>query len=482
MPADLAHQITHFTQAMQSTKVCEDAFNIIRDSERSSKSGICERRRAWHTVRVNTLAEDTDRPQVTITPAARHSASKAGSSTPLPKSLFHPKVSEFSLGEQSLDSLCSQRDWPSVPAPVFPMIGVCTRALEESGGQERVLRHMWLCMLFVPGTAACHIKSKALYLVLKPTVSGVLLWPLQHQPSGGFMLVSSAAEPSVKRWTQVSAACIDEWKAINIEVLAPCQLPAGSATSSGGMEIGLRVGGHAQALVEFSAKRAFPGMTTPILSKLHSFLEVAHKGARPSSEIGLMRALLSHLFPKASDSEIAAIMALRRTKLVQEASSSILLNHQNLQMTKHLIDDEVVDDIVKYQKASGCEPKPRKSPAQASSSGDGIAPITGNASSAALKGQDKPRLSFKGYHTPESAKDLIPKVSGCWLKRDDVRFFRWSGRYPTPPGQQSHWTKCWSQAFSEEKALRFVLQKIWSAHQDATGDEIPFDLSDEPAA
>lgn len=461
---------------MHSTKGCEDGFNILRDQERASKSGVCATRQLWHQLRASGIEADCDRKPVVITSAARQAATALGGSKPLPKSMFHPRASDFSLGAASLDSF-GAKDWSAVQASQFPMIGVCTRALLEAQGDEEVLMKMWLSLLLIPGSVVCDKATSDLWLVLRTTAFGAFLWPLQHRAGLGGLELTSAFGPG-RRWIQRGQFALSDWKAIAVDVLPPCQVRANSPEVSCS-KIVLRVAGEAENIATFSARKAFPGLTVPLLAKLWSVLKVESR--RPSSEMGYLKVLLNHLLPDLTDDELAAIISLRRSKLVKEATSSVLLDHANLEMTRHLIEEDIVQDITKYQKERGTHPSSKPPSSSAPNPGPGVTSTAASAStgSAASSSRPQAKLHFSGYHTPEGAKALIPQVAGCWIKRDDVRHMRWAAHYPMPAGTQSHWTKTWNEHYPESKALHYCVQKVWSAHHSVTGEPIPWTFDEE---
>lgn len=56
IPQDLRGELTQWNSCFKTSKTCEYAFNICRDKERSSRSGIVEPRSVWGHIRDSWLA------------------------------------------------------------------------------------------------------------------------------------------------------------------------------------------------------------------------------------------------------------------------------------------------------------------------------------------------------------------------------------------------------------------------------------------
>ena len=127
------------------------------------------------------------------------------------------------------------------------------------------------------------------------------------------------------------------------------------------------------------------------------------------------------------------------------------MDAMNMRMTRNLFDDDVVQEIDKYHKSRGlCFAL------SGAGEGSGAGGSKASAASSSTSSAGREKISVTGYHTPEWAKAYLPKVSGCWIRRDVVRFMRWQTMYPTkaPP---SHWGRSWGKEFSESEALIYVL-------------------------
>lgn len=62
------------------------------------------------------------------------------------------------------------------------------------------------------------------------------------------------------------------------------------------------------------------------------------------------------------------------------------------------------------------------------------------------------------------------------LSRDDRRFSRWSGSYPTRAQPPIYVTKAWGgqTGLNLEGALIHVLRTLWLWHEEATGEPCPY--------
>lgn len=473
VPADISEQIRSFCEGPVTSKPCEDGFNHCRDIERSSKSGVLGSRQVWHQLRVSQIAEDCDRAPAAVTSAARQQAQEAGGQRVVPTSIFEGKASELSLGEEALHNMGDRSGWSPMAASAYAMAALGTNALAWSGGDPRLMHKMWMSLLLVPGSVVRHISGRELFMVLN-TIFGAVLWPLETVAVGGAFVSKWSAASSGATWVHRMDIALESWQAVGAEVVPPCKATSDQRDCFKGFAgVILTVASKAEGILSFSAKRGLVALTVPLLSRLHTELGIVEKSSRPTSGLGLMKSLLRHILPDLDEQGIKDIISLRKGRSVADPAASPLLQLENLEMSKALIDDEVVEDTHKYMTMKGMTKDRGSSANSQAPRGASSSSSSGSAGPSAAR----VKISITGASTPEDARQWIPQVQRCWIKRDDARHMRWQTGYPVAAvGQQSSWSKSWSEAFLERAALRFVLAKVWAAHTVATGEPCPWDL------
>lgn len=209
----------------------------------------------------------------------------------------------------------------------------------------------------------------------------------------------------------------------------------------------------AEPLLQHGARHAFMSMSTHWLSKLHTEVQVPHKGAKPSTEAALARALVGNVLPQLSAEQVEQVKQ-RKFKAGHEdlEESALVGNPGGLALARNLLDDDACEAIEQLQKQAG---------------------VTSRVASSSSS--SRAYVSITGSKTPAWASELIPHVKGCSIKKDIVRHFRWQGFYPSrlPP---KTWSKTYGEGAPDDAALCFVLKQIWVAHEAAAGESCPFDI------
>lgn len=429
-PPDVRSQLEQFAEGFLTTKSAEDMFNVMRDKERSTKNEALKPRAVWHFCRTSRLSEETDRAPPPIIGVASGLASEAQATRSLPAAMFQADQVEFSLGADSLKRMTSKQDWPSHSAANFPLVGMATNALLECDGVAKSLKQVWRCVLLVPGSVIKPKDSQELFLVLHACHLGALLWPVfQKQVAGGIMLdMWDGENPRPAR--QLSTYELEEWQAAEVTVLPPSLSKKYHDESCGsGMKFCMCLLTKATSIIEYSARRCFPGVAEAYLNKVWDMLGI--RGcARPTTVLSLCRALLKRLFPGMAEPEIERILALRKVKAIdREPNDSVLLHTPSVEMVMHLLSEDMQGEVLEFQKAKGMHG------AQSSDCGNHKAKSASGASSSGDGGFVAKKVSILGAKTPDWARTLLPTAKGCVVKKDDVRHMRWQSAYPTPQGQ-----------------------------------------------
>jgi len=214
------------------------------------------------------------------------------------------------------------------------------------------------------------------------------------------------------------------------------------------------------------------------LMSVHFKLTFA-KGTKPTTEVGLVSALVEHVTGAApTQKEMAELMAFRLKAPPEDASEGLVLDDDNLALVKEMVEAADVPEILQLEEAHKKKARRQKPSAEAQGSSSGSAGPLEVAVAPAR--EPKHKVGLSGAVTPEWAKTLVPQVMGCTLNEDTVRHHRWVCTYPRPP--PCHVSKAWTHTgLTRVGALVHVLHVVWGWHGDATGATCPFQFEEEVA-
>lgn len=469
---DLECDLRAYTTRLCTTKAVEDAFNLCRDRERDSKSGSLGAKGVWSALRCSGIAQECERPTLATSGAARSAAAVGGASRPVLAAVFQPDPRTCSLREEESSLTDRQRDWPSHGPTTYYMQGMATWALMSSEGDSETMQRMWQSLLMVEGSIVKHKDSGALYWVVHSSPFGCILWHTSHtaSPSQGLM-VDLLPEDCERPWELRAVYCHDSWAAVELDIQPPMFDPTSGFFAPGRAHIAARIGGKAQPLLHFSARRGFPGISSYYLSRLWSLLKVSSK--RPPTEQGLLKGLLLHLWPDMPEATLAEILNMRKQPAMKERHR-VLYDEGAEDMTRSMLEDDITEAIFKEKDVMRKRSAAAAAAPKHTSSGGAASSSSGHAG-AARKARKK--VSITGAHTPDDVKKMIPQVLGCTIKRDQVGHNRWQAQYPCQEPPHS-WSKAWNAMTSEAAALRYVLVRVWEAHARETGEACPYDFAE----
>ena len=216
-----------------------------------------------------------------------------------------------------------------------------------------------------------------------------------------------------------------------------------------------------------------------LMSKLHMTFA---KYKRPTKDVDMVRALILHIMPDASEDIIAAGLAARDRRPI-DCESSLLANADNLDLLATGLDVDDFAEIKKTAKAVVESKVKTKQAATVVSEGEVKSSTVAGEGDKAPSAHDKAWALRPMPPTDEDvsltdAKQFLPRVPGCVLSKDIKRFSRWSCKYPRP-SPPCNFSKSWGPMTGETvcSAMRVVLQRIWLWHTTETGEACPFDFS-----
>ena len=320
-----------------------------------------------------------------------------------------------------------------------------------------------MSLLAVPGSLLWNRTtglSKAYFVLLSSEHAALVLEVLCKKIDGKPYV--SIKEPM--SWKQISITEPEEWFAQDLDVMPPALTASCWPSLPGGWRIGLMpLEDSPYSVLKFCAKMGLSTMTTPMMNRLYKFLEVPHLGRMPTTEHSLAQALISFIFPKASDEEVKAMVKKRYEKKQMPYETTLEADEVEHVAEEFDLDEEAVQKVF-HELTQAKAAKTSKGSAASSSGGGG-------------KSSAKPvkkHIDIDEVLTQEAAKKLIPDVKNCRITKDTTLHMRWAATYPRPVPPTTV-TKALGTS-SDKAALLFVLKQLWVWHMEATGEACPFEL------
>lgn len=178
IPEEAWRDIEGFASCHKRTKVCEDAFNLLRDKCRHSKEGVLGRKRRHSHLLSSQVLEDCDRD---------------GGYADIPEIKFQPKIQDFSglyerpgaedfsLCEGALDSF--QSPAPGLTPSAHLQVPFVYECLRQCRGRWDLARKSWLSLLAQRGSFIRQKHAGQMGVVLMSSPHGVLLLSCSAAPA-----------------------------------------------------------------------------------------------------------------------------------------------------------------------------------------------------------------------------------------------------------------------------------------------------------
>lgn len=313
-------------------------------------------------------------------------------------------------------------------------------------------------------------------MVLGASKWGLVVWRLSHVMIGNMKCFTSRVGLEDSAWFFVPITDIKKWRVAQVVCKAPVQVGASTRDKSVRDQVAW-TRGPTQDVLEAAARHGFSQLTVPLLDKLIAFLRLTFTpGARPKSEADMVNALVEHCLPNASQAEKAACLVARR-RAFQEDALAMLANPENLEKLEGAVDE---DDYEIIKKATELFAKTKAKWAAS----DKPSPAAGSSQPelpARPRTWSERPMPTKDVWTLEEARTHLPANASprVILSKDTKRFSRWSATYPGRPPPCTV-TKSWGPrtGFTMHSALCYVLHTVWTWHEEATGEEAPFNFAE----
>lgn len=463
VPYEVRSEVLALFTSLLTTLPVEEAMGVLSSRQDSNPGKKCQGKTRWHALLTSGLTSKHDMVPPPVTPAVH---AMAGSS--LPSTLFSADVQDFSMGMDTLRSISDDKSWPSPSAATWNAGSSFVRAMLALKGEWHLLRNAWLSLLLQPGHVVTAIASpRDVQVVVSVSKWGAVLWPVRCVRQG------SQTRIEFVQWSE-ERRCPWRWQIIhheNLHSFQCCAVKVLPPTTSGGAVVRLLLESQAkrESLAKAAARRAFLGLTAPMLSRLWDHLDLKYKGHKPSSEAGLLAILVDHLLGELSVEQREAIINARVSHTTRKSAvASELASSGAIDLLDGIID---TGDIPMFQQLANKAAGSKASSRSLSSSTPG---------SSSSSGKRAPLPGAKEV-TPDWAKQFCPVGPGITLHWDIKWHNRWIAGYKKRSKPPYTAQKSWGDGsvWSKRAALVFVLKWLWEVHEEETGSPCPWSWGDE---
>lgn len=169
----VAKPLEDFARGFSTTKVVEDAVNILRDADDSGKAGTTGKKELWSYLVQSSLLEENDYPTVRPSDTAVMTAKFVDLST-----VFTPDMGKTGISEEIMLEL-GNLSWNAGTAASWRNQGMVTEAFLNCKGDAKALHESWKSLLMVAGNLAIHRDAQSVaWVVLDSSSYAVVLWRL----------------------------------------------------------------------------------------------------------------------------------------------------------------------------------------------------------------------------------------------------------------------------------------------------------------
>ena len=510
VPEMVLQQYKEYVQCMVLTKAVEDGNHEIRVEANKREGDKISRAEKYSALVRSTVLDDSDRKRVVVTEAAKTYAEQVGVSS----DFFNPERYECSVPVDELDVLTNAESRWSSPSPEnlsqAPLLWrLCVRKKGEGFGW---VSRLWGNLLPAMGTMLRSNDGRSCGVVVSTGRGGVLLWHTTIvKLQDDFYLELMDLVAGRECWSHVTIEDVDEWKAIDVEVVSPimyCEkrMLAGEVGALPD-RLAFRRSAHVLPLMEHAARRAFVGLRKPQLFEVARILGVQVR--QSANERTLVRTVVEKALENVDDVDIDEIVELRKYHGDRQLPTE-MDNPENVQHLREVINEtdqrEIIEDVQRIaaraqeaREARGRAQERRAAssgasgPGGAKSSGAAAAAPVGIVSAGAVaplgngdvgaavavvlrKPQRSPGVAswdeemIRGFCPPTDAKIVIT--------HETARCSRWRARYPSGGACSFQY----GGYLSEDHAVFRLISFLWSQHEVHNPDAVcPWGLS-SPAA
>lgn len=301
---------------------------------------------------------------------------------------------------------------------------------------------------------------------------------------------------SIRELVEFVVVADDKWRLADATIVPPADLRPNDFADKLSFTTGpLFLPMDFMPLLQFSALRAFPGLTMPLLQKLARRMGLEfQRGDTPRSLSEWLRACITHILPKLTDEQVGDIVSSRVAAPeangedeggdlmggILDLSSMALftgvVDADDMQAIKHVrkqrYEKSVAAKVAERRAAARAAPKPSKQRQKSAQS-------SAAASSSSSAGVCVPcrRLPVPADYTAAAFQHYMPDVPGARLHLEKNWHTRWRASYPssTPPMGCSRNFNLGDPP-SIRSALVECVRWAWSRHEADGGEACPWDL------
>ena len=239
-------------------------------------------------------------------------------------------------------------------------------------------------------------------------------------------------------------------------------------------------------LLQYCARKAFIGLTVPLMNALIEIKGWEVPRPRPTLAKEVARLAVSRALPHLSADEVEEIVSLRGAPSTRHTLRPAI---EVAEVLEGVVALEEIDEIMKDVRSE--EPKPKKprakavpkqmaAPPPAAAVLDAPAPPPAVLDAPAPEAPRTPRplRPVTGDHfTVLEGREFMPKAPGYQLMIHTKR--AWMAKCPirSSPGPKSH-TVTWTETIPHRKALLEVLAWSWARYKENGGHDCPWELSE----
>lgn len=499
---EVGEPLRKMARGWSGTKIVEDLVHVAKAAKGQNEAGKHGIMEVMHQLSTCKVLEEYDRPRP---PMARLSPTARAQIRSQLKHCSDSKVHSGNLKEEELAAFGSS-DYEPLTAEHYRLQGMATHALLGAYQDLDKLQKMWMNLMVSRGCLLQRVGTKDAYIAAAGTEYGVIAVPLypvrELELSGGHFHWFSlkpiqGVHTPCQSWQNFVVLRVDSlyhWRAADIEPVPPSSLAARLPRESHARQADmvLRFTGG-RILIEWSALRAFRGVSTARLAKIAEELEMSFdRGARPRTEAQWLSALLLQIFPKMDDEDIQSIIG-ERCKLDDGADSDDEKGHPGLLLNvdgeagtfRGVLAAEDFDEITamkaKHKKKTlkgEMAERERMAAAKAGAKKRGAKPAASSGAASSSIGAERVPTGVHVDVPPELSADalrkFLPMVVGCSMALESLWHTRWRCCYPSsrPP-----YSKSQSVSNTEDlwPAAKSVIRWAWQQHRAEGGEECPWE-------
>ena len=469
----------------------ENMFQHLQDFSRDAQNGMQSRPKRMHHCIQSSLLSEFDLPEVPAFAAqAEHDARR------LHKSTWDGVAGSCSFSEELLKELQSKAG-KAFPSPSAQSIQQQTGSwvlLVECCKQQCLdkIPEAWHALLMPQDHIAVHKPSSEFFVVLKSTKHAVLLWPVDNKRACGV----ETFQPRTTQGTRAIWRAIlvpGDWTIVPTVALPPHVMRACFQHELGHLGIVMAQSDPEQTLWQAAARSGFAGVTAEYLKKMMAELKICEgmpNKDHPKTVLAIVEALIKSVLPDISDEELGRIV-LERAGLRKAASTSLLVQGENAELTAPALESNDAEEISKYKKEQ-CANTTLKS-----------GTLHWLKTKKYINDDEfKSHMSRLGLRSsveePPAKKQRTVPSKGPWSWQEKALKERvpagstiqevinahttcWTGRYPNAgPGQQKSCTRSYGNHLrSSNQAAHLVFQWLWRTHQANGGEACPYTYPEE---